>query len=172
MLVAAGLPRAFGAFTMVLDPLPGAPAGVPLPDGLAWVDLPPALVPALHATLGRAFATVPFAYVPSLAAFTARCALYPVPPRVLTDGTSVAAFVRVTLEGEEGELAILGRDPGRRGQGLGAAAVIEGLRGLAERGARRVRLEVVADNRRALALYEATGFRAVAEMAVHRRQLR
>ncbi|OKK18350.1 molybdopterin-guanine dinucleotide biosynthesis protein MobC [Streptomyces sp. CB00455] len=56
-------------------------------------------------------------------------------------------------------------DAGERGRGIGGLLLREIEAVAVEQGCRRIRLDVVAENRRAQALYERHGFRAV---AVHR----
>ncbi|HET7048481.1 MAG TPA: GNAT family N-acetyltransferase [Solirubrobacteraceae bacterium] len=56
--------------------------------------------------------------------------------------------------------------PGYRRRGLGAEALTAGLAALAERGASVAWLEVINQNRRALALYEKLGFEVIRDLVV------
>ena len=60
-----------------------------------------------------------------------------------------------------GEVFVIAVDPRWRGTGLGAALLDHGLHHLAERGMPQAHLFVDADNRAAVGLYEAAGFRRV-----------
>ncbi|QDT16463.1 GNAT family N-acetyltransferase [Alienimonas californiensis] len=60
-----------------------------------------------------------------------------------------------------GAIQNVGVVPECRGLGLGRALLVRSLYGFAQRGYRRVYLEVTADNARALTLYRSVGFRPV-----------
>ncbi|HEX2252458.1 MAG TPA: GNAT family N-acetyltransferase, partial [Thermoanaerobaculia bacterium] len=75
------------------------------------------------------------------------------------------AAYRLVPGGEEAELLRLAVEPAARRQGLARALLDEGRRRLAEAGCERCFLEVRADNRAALALYDATGFHRIGRRA-------
>jgi len=73
----------------------------------------------------------------------------------------VAGYAGLTLAGHTADVMTIGVDPAQRGLGRGGellSALHEHARG---RGAREMLLEVRADNRAALALYAAHGYRTV-----------
>ena len=82
-------------------------------------------------------------------------------------GGSPAAFAayRLVPGGDEAELLRLAVEPAARRQGLARALLDEGRRRLAEHGCERCFLEVRADNRPALALYDAAGFHRIGRRA-------
>lgn len=143
-------------------------------DGVAgatdaeWRDVDPSTVDAAHELLLAAFAEVPGTGTPELAEFRCNAARSPAGTRrVLVLDGAVAAYVQVIppAEGNVGGVNVIARHPRFRGRGLGERALREGLRLLLSAGAVAARLDVVAVNRTALALYERHGF------AVERRQL-
>ena len=69
-----------------------------------------------------------------------------------------AGFIMTRLAADEGEILTLCVLPAMRRKGIGARLLSAALAGLGMEGARRVFLEVAADNGPALALYEAAGF--------------
>jgi ribosomal-protein-alanine N-acetyltransferase len=92
--------------------------------------------------------------------------------RALVDGDAIAGLVQVAALDVGHDLRTVARRPAYRGQGLGARLVTEGLRILAEAGARDVELSVEARNDRALALYRRFGFEIVGRTPVHALGLR
>jgi ribosomal protein S18 acetylase RimI-like enzyme len=81
--------------------------------------------------------------------------------RVLLDGDEIAALVQVAPHAVTHELRTVGRRPAYRGRGLGERVVCEGLRLLADNGARDVELSVEAPNEGALTLYRRFAFEIV-----------
>jgi ribosomal protein S18 acetylase RimI-like enzyme len=65
----------------------------------------------------------------------------------------------------EGWITALGVAPARRGRGLGRRLLLGAVAALRAAGARPILLEVATDNRAALRLYEACGFRQIAAYA-------
>ena len=70
----------------------------------------------------------------------------------------IAGFAMLRLAADEAELMTIAVDPKRRGKGLGAALLGACLADLMMSSARRVFLEVAADNAPAIALYRRHGF--------------
>lgn len=68
------------------------------------------------------------------------------------------AFVLFDHVGEEAEILTLGVHPACRKRSVAASLLAKGFEELAGSGARRLFLEVAADNMPALALYRSTGF--------------
>lgn len=69
-----------------------------------------------------------------------------------------AGFVLGRLVADEAELLTLAVHPDARRQGLGRGLVVALAQALADRGGRRLLLEVAADNGAAIALYDRLGF--------------
>ena len=69
-----------------------------------------------------------------------------------------AGFVVFRTAADEGEILTLAVAPSHRRRGIGAALVFSALEAMEKSGARRVFLEVAADNAPAIALYEGCGF--------------
>jgi ribosomal protein S18 acetylase RimI-like enzyme len=78
--------------------------------------------------------------------------------RVVDDG-AVRGYAVTGRAGQRGFLQRLAVDPPRQGTGYGRALVLDGLDWLRRRGADRVVVNTQESNGRALALYEALGFR-------------
>ena len=76
-----------------------------------------------------------------------------------------SGFLMIRGAGDEAEIITLGVLPERRRQGLARELLAGGMREAASRGARRLFLEVAADNAAALALYRAAGFAQVGRRA-------
>lgn len=74
-----------------------------------------------------------------------------------TDG-AVDAAVAVGHDGHRGWVYYLAVDPGRRGEGLGQAAMEAAERWLRERGARKLNVMVRAGNDAVLSFYDRLGF--------------
>jgi len=77
---------------------------------------------------------------------------------VLRDEADIAAFILARAVADEAEILTLAVDPARRRRGAGAALVEAAARFAAAVDARRLFLEVAADNTAALALYRGAGF--------------
>jgi mycothiol synthase len=77
---------------------------------------------------------------------------------VAEDAHGVAGFNWMRLEGDDGEIYVIGVDPRMQGSGLGRALAVAGLDAVHARGARTGSLFCAADNRPALALYRSLGF--------------
>jgi ribosomal protein S18 acetylase RimI-like enzyme len=77
-----------------------------------------------------------------------------------------AAFALIGRRDEAGWLGGMGTAPRYRRRGLGEQALTAGLAALADRGASVAWLEVIDENRRALALYEKLGFEVVRDLVV------
>jgi mycothiol synthase len=71
--------------------------------------------------------------------------------------------------GAEGEVYVVGVDPGEQGSGLGRALTLAGLNYLRDRGLAQVMLYVDEDNGPAIRLYEALGFTRTRTDAMYRR---
>lgn len=85
------------------------------------------------------------------------------------DGRTMAGFCRTSLDGDVGEVVLIGVLPEWRGVGLGRALLAWGVQHLRQRGAAEVVLSVEALNTNALGLYERAGFRRVQEWPRWRR---
>lgn len=70
----------------------------------------------------------------------------------------VVGFHWTKVEGDTGEVYVVGVDPAAHGRGLGTALTARGLRHLHERGLRTVDLYVEGDNDAALTVYRRLGF--------------
>lgn len=70
----------------------------------------------------------------------------------------VVGFHWTKVEGDTGEVYVVGVDPAAHGRGLGTALTARGLRHLHERGLRTVDLYVEGDNDAALSVYRRLGF--------------
>ena len=75
----------------------------------------------------------------------------------------IAGFAMLRLAADEAELITIAVDRGRRNKGIGHALLHALFDDLATTGARRLFLEVAADNPAALRLYAAHGFARVSE---------
>lgn len=172
LLESLGFRVAYRSHRMEREPAPLSESPA-LPEGSCWSDVDGPRVAALHGCATGAYAKVPGSFVPPLDRYAAALAQHAVPSRILVRGGEVLAFVRVTPgPGDTGEISSLGRDPGQKGRGLGPVALHEGMRRLAELGARRFSLDVVAQNTTALRLYRSAGFETVSSSAVWGHPLR
>jgi ribosomal-protein-alanine N-acetyltransferase len=87
------------------------------------------------------------------------------------EGEAVTAFALARVAADEAELLTLAVAPGARRRGVGAALVEAVAGAAAAAGARRLFLEVAADNAAALALYRGAGFAPVGQrLAYYRRR--
>jgi ribosomal protein S18 acetylase RimI-like enzyme len=77
-----------------------------------------------------------------------------------------AAFALIARRDGAGWVGGMATVPGYRRRGLGAEALTAGLAALADRGASVAWLEVINENRRALALYEKLGFEVIRDLVV------
>ena len=84
----------------------------------------------------------------------------------LADDGEPAAFSFLALRGDEGWIGGMGTAPAHRRQGVGEAALRAVLGEARARGADSVRLEVIAENTGARALYEKLGFGYERELVV------
>lgn len=150
--------------------------GSDLPADTDWCDLDAGSADAAHALVLAAFAEVPGTSTPALAEFRRYTAASPAGTRrVLTMEGAVAAYVHVIppeAPGGVGDVNVIARDPRYRGRGLGGRALREALRRLRAAGAVAARLDVVAMNGTALALYERHGFHVENRRLVLGRRLR
>ena len=76
-----------------------------------------------------------------------------------------SGFLMIRGVGDEAEIITLGVLPARRRKGLARDLLASGVKEAVSRGARRLFLEVAADNDAALALYRAAGFVQVGRRA-------
>jgi ribosomal protein S18 acetylase RimI-like enzyme len=158
-LRAAGFKSGYLFFTLrrAAD-APPLPAPAALPARWRWADLEGAHAAAAHAALAEMFRGQAGFSLSPLPHFTQALASGTTRWRGLFDGETIAGLVQVVLGSPEGELRTVGRAPAYRGLGLGARLVAEGLRLLAEGGAREIELSVEASNEGALRLYRRFGF--------------
>jgi ribosomal protein S18 acetylase RimI-like enzyme len=173
VLRARGFVPAYTSYIMRRPPGAAAAPVPPLDDGWRWAPLEAGRVDEAHAAIGEMFAGAASLSLSPLPDFRRAVSTAPDVWRALLDGERLAGLVRVVAVGTgEGKVAMLGRMPRYRGRGLGARLLAEGLRLLAERGARDVELDVESANERALALYRRFGFEVVSRMPVLRISLR
>jgi ribosomal protein S18 acetylase RimI-like enzyme len=147
---------------------PHAGPVTPLPQlASQWrfIDADLAHVPEYHALVTRAFTGLPGYKICSLKYFRDMFLRTKRRPRLLLNGDRIAGFIKTALDsdGETGHVELIGRHPALHGQGLGVHLLAEAVRILAGDGARRLRLEVSALNRSALALYLCHGFTVEAD---------
>ena len=77
-----------------------------------------------------------------------------------------AAFALVARRGGAGWVGGMGTAPAYRRRGLGERALLAGVAAAAERGCRELWLEVIDENRAAIALYDKLGFEVVRDLIV------
>jgi ribosomal protein S18 acetylase RimI-like enzyme len=176
VLRARGYAPAFSLFLMErLGDAPPVPAGRPLPPGWTWSVLRDEWVADHHRVVAAAFAAVPGAFVPPLAEMSAALRASRRRPLVLRDGDRLVAFCQVavhdTPDGRIGEIRTLGRDPARRGEGIGDHLILRGIAELRAERVNRIDIEVAARNQVALRLYERHGFRVTEQVWVLRRPI-
>jgi ribosomal protein S18 acetylase RimI-like enzyme len=171
VLSAHGYAIAFACYRM--ERPAEAPPPALLPDGLRWVSASPADAGAMQALSAAAFAGVPGWYGAGVDAMRAMIAEAPIPPRLVRAGDRLVACARVGLGpgGEDGLIYALARDPAFRGRGLGVPLLTEAMRALHAAGARRLKLDVAAVNRRAVELYLRHGFVVTSEEPTYRKSL-
>jgi ribosomal protein S18 acetylase RimI-like enzyme len=135
------------------------------PGGASFVDWSEAVASSsqVHSLVRRAFADVPGSIVLHEEELRARLSSSDPPARVLLRDGHLLGVCRTRASGPDGEgyVHMIARDPDLRGERLGDVLLAESLRILAERGATRFALDVIAHNRAALALYERHGFEVV-----------
>ena len=80
---------------------------------------------------------------------------------IAVDDAGIAGFNWTKLHGErrEGEIYVIGVDPGRTASGLGKGLLVAGLEHMAAKGMRTCCLYVEESNEHALAMYEKFGFK-------------
>jgi mycothiol synthase len=132
-----------------------------VPDGVTIRTFGPDDVDAVVQVNGRAFASHPEQGTMDRADFEQRAGNDWFDPEGLfvaeRDGT-VVGFHWTKVEGEVGEVYVVGVDPSEQGSGLGTALTARGLRHLHETGLRTVDLYVEGDNDPALTVYRRLGF--------------
>jgi len=163
----AGFAHRYDLFEMRRpESAPAPEALAPLPGGWSWAVLDLAHADQAHAALVEMFRDALATSIIPLADFRAAVASGVVNWRVLLDGDRVAGLVRTRQRGARGEIAILGRAPAYRGQGVGPRLLAEGLRVLREAGAGEIDLDVEVANESALALYRRFGFEVLSRTPV------
>jgi ribosomal protein S18 acetylase RimI-like enzyme len=175
MMAERGYRVAYAFYDMVRPEAAGPPPEAQkLPAGWAWREPTQELLPAYYETRAAAFEDIPGAYLPPYETFRA-LALEPdsIAKLAVDPADRVQAFVRVTPKPNRGgEISSLGRHPRCRGQNVGPALMGCGLELLWSRGARRIELDVAANNERAIALYRDFGFEIASTMNVYRKPAR
>jgi ribosomal protein S18 acetylase RimI-like enzyme len=163
----AGFTPAFDGFEMRRPASAPLPPSDPPPPGWTWAALDAARVDDAYAALAAMFRDAPATSLKPLENFRAAVTSGVARWRALLDGDRVAGLVRAIAHGGgQGEIRVLGRRPEYRGQGLGPRLLAEGLRVLAEAGARDIDLSVEAANERALDLYRRFGFKVLTRTPV------
>ncbi|HKE20685.1 MAG TPA: GNAT family N-acetyltransferase [Kofleriaceae bacterium] len=89
--------------------------------------------------------------------------------RVLVAGGEAAGLCLLALRGRRARVAAMGIAAAWRGRGLGRALLDDAIATARAAGADRLCLEVFAQNRAAVALYEAAGFRRIRRLLGHSR---
>lgn len=132
-----------------------------VPDGVTLRGFEPRDVDAIVAVNGRAFAHHPEQGAMDRADFERRASeswFDPAGLFVAEREGEVVGFHWTKVEGNVGEVYVVGVDPSAHGGGLGTALTARGLRHLHEQGLRTVDLYVEGDNAPALAVYRRQGF--------------
>lgn len=143
-----------------------APEPERVPDGVTIRTFEPGDVDAIVQVNGRAFASHPEQGAMDRADFDQRAGSDWFDPAGLfvavRDGEGrdgeVVGFHWTKVEGDLGEVYVVGVDPTEQGSGLGRALTARGLRHLHDSGIRTVDLYVEGDNDPALAVYRRLGF--------------
>lgn len=165
LLEARGWRAAHTLQTLVRSGAAAPPRAPALPPGWRWMGLTPARTDEHRQLLVAAFAAQPGAFIPSPAELLAHARGTSL---LVGDGRELA-FASVRVDGPIGYVTGLGRDPARRGHGLGDHALARALALLHGRNVARIELEVGADNTGALALYHRHGFTSTRATIVMRR---
>lgn len=137
---------------------------VPVPTPASTVDVrayEPADLPAVLGVNSRAFADHPEQGSLDVAGFESRAAsnwFDPAGLLVAVREGQLVGFHWTKIEGEVGEVYVLGVDPNAQGQGIARSLLAAGLIHLQNRGVSDVDLYVEAENASALALYAGFGF--------------
>ena len=138
------------------------------PPGWTWADLSAGRYDEAARLVRAAFSGLPGVNFPPAEQGRTLTLGKSSPVRLLLDGTRMTGWASVRAEPDgSGMVASVARHPGDRGCGLGAALLTEGLRQLEAAGLTPVRLDVLATNENALALYEGFGFRATDTISVY-----
>ncbi len=165
LLEARGFTRRFDLVTMERH---GPWQAVEPPPGWTWADLSAERYDEAARLVRAAFSGHPGVNFPPAEQGRALALGQSPPVRLLLDGDRAAGWVSVRAEPDgSGMVASLARHPGDRGRGLGAVLLTEGLRQLEAAGLAPVRLDVVATNDSALALYKNFGFWATDTVSVY-----
>lgn len=155
-------------FDLVTMEKHGSWKAVEPPLGWIWADLSAERYDEAAGLVRAAFSGHPGVNFPSAEQSRAHSLGKPLPVRLLLDGDRVAGWVSVRAEPDGSAMVeSLARHPADRGRGLGAILLTEGLRRLEAAGLAPVRLDVIAINESALALYKGFGFRATDTVSVH-----
>lgn len=158
-LTARGFRLSHVVYDMGTAPRHPPPARPPLPDGLRWEVVSEARLDALHQVTRAAFAGRPDVAFPALDDWKAMTRAAPIPPRLLLHAQQVVGFASVgLLRPGLGQVRNIGRDPAWYGLRLGPILLAEAMHLLAEAGAERFTLSVLATNAAALRLYQDAGF--------------
>ncbi len=132
-----------------------------VPDGVELRAFEPSDVDAIVRVNGRAFAAHPEQGAMDRADFEQRASsdwFDPAGLFVAVRNGEVVGFHWTKVEGDVGEVYVVGVDPSEQGNGLGTALTARGLRHLHESGLSTVDLYVEGDNDPALAVYRRLGF--------------
>ncbi len=143
-----------------------APEPEPTPDGVTIRMFHPDDVDAIVQVNGRAFASHPEQGAMDRADFGQRASsdwfdpggLFVAVRDGVGRGGDVVGFHWTKVEGDVGEVYVVGVDPAEQGSGLGRSLTARGLRHLHDSGIRTVDLYVEGDNEPALAVYRRLGF--------------
>jgi ribosomal protein S18 acetylase RimI-like enzyme len=171
ILEGRGYAPAFVQLRMARDAAPEPAAPPPLDEGFRWVDLEEEHVAGYHALAAAAFAGIQGSHVAEPGALRAALLEAPIRPRLLLREGRIAGIARIGRTGEAGVIQLIGRDPALRGERLGDHLVVEAMRALRALGARRLELEVNADNGAAIALYRRHGFEVEDQEPTYRIEL-
>lgn len=160
LAAAAGLVagRTLLALRLAFD---GPPTPERVPDGITIRTFDPADIDAVVAVNGRAFVDHPEQGAMDRADVVTRMASDWFDPEgffIAERDGEVVGFHWTKVEGDVGEVYVVGIDPGAQGGGLGTALTARGLRHLHEQGLAVVDLYVEGDNVPALTVYRRLGF--------------